>query len=529
MKNLSILYAALTVLFSLNATGQVAGTLDQSFGDNGIVTTDAFPGPANAFLANIHVQTDGKMVAVGYYSPFGSETPYRGIAISRYQLNGELDPSFGENGIVNVASYELASIPLIPFIRSSILTNANEIICVGRFTTDLNNGLLIAKFDSNGNLDSTFGNNGIATENFGFQYIDPTKVLVLNDGKLLIGGTATGTGFVARFMPNGIVDSSFGNNGIFNVAHAVDNIGTDFFGRVLCTGENHILYHWEIGVTRILPDGSLDSGFGTNGTASFYLSEASNLQGGIDRLQSLHVFLNGDMLIGGGCYESPQESTGYCLIKVKRTGQLDSTFADNGILKFNPGEEFAAVQAILVQADGKIIGVGETLGNYNQVFRLNLNGSFDNSFGTNGLFDFTFRDDNQVTCGAIQIDQKLLVGGISGNPEQEYERDFAIARILTDLNIGIVEFSRNVSNTLLYPNPIQEQATFQYELTESEKLSISLFDMEGRIIKTFLSEKEQQTGKHQLALDFPKGLHSGTYLLSISSEKGQMGIRVIKD
>ncbi|MCB9187149.1 MAG: T9SS type A sorting domain-containing protein [Flavobacteriales bacterium] len=529
----SLFYLFIALLFVQPIIAQQAGSLDVSFGDDGVVISDIHPELAQAFLPTIHIQTDGKIVAPGYYTPYGGENSNRGIAVCRYESNGDLDLSFGHNGITRIANYELSNTITNPFIRTSTITADDHLIVSGMFTSSSGAGLLVVKFKPNGDLDSTYGIDGIMKLDLGLGSTNPTKIIMSDQGRLIVAGKSSGSpGFVLRLLPNGGLDSSFATNGVVYLDQVVESMGIDLFGRILCFGEYSPQNQWGhfVAVTRLLADGSLDSSFGIDGIASFDLSETSDINDSPSRARALHVYTNGDMLIGGGWYNVSDNNTEYFICKVKRTGQLDSAFAVNGVLKFNPSEDFEATQAILIQADGKIIGIGETLNSGNQVFRLNIDGSFDSDFGENGMVQFPFRDsgNDQTTCGALQSDQKVLVGGITRNPENGHETEFAIARILTDLNIGIVELTESLSNTLVYPNPIEEQARLQFELTQSEELTISLVDMQGRLVQTFISEQEMNQGKHDLQLHFSKSLESGAYLLSVSSKKGQMGIQVIK-
>jgi uncharacterized delta-60 repeat protein len=98
-------------------------------------------------------------------------------------------------------------------------------------------------------------------------------------------------------------------------------------------------------------------------------------------------------------------------IAVAQAGQLDPTFASNGILAdtFGGGINFASVVAL--QSDGKIV-VGGEIGSLGAVVRLNTNGTFDNSFGSSGVVTIKFRDAENVATGlAIQSDGKIVVVG----------------------------------------------------------------------------------------------------------------------
>ena len=130
-------------------------SVDQSYGTGGEVITSL---GNNSFLSKIALQSDGKIVAVGYKSN-GNDNEW---VIARYNTNGTLDNGFGVNGIVtqNVTSFD-------DVLTTAIIQPDGKIV-VGGFSKPNDNYLwTLARYDSDGIIDNAFGNNGFVTTSFG--------------------------------------------------------------------------------------------------------------------------------------------------------------------------------------------------------------------------------------------------------------------------------------------------------------------------------------------------------------------------
>lgn len=418
------------------------------------------------------------------------------------------------------------------FIRSGVVQSDGKIVCVGTSHDSETLGqIVVVRLLANGTIDSSFAENGITNFNPTSNGEEATSVQLQSDGMILVGYNAIGIlPGVIRLLPTGELDLNYGENGFAFVDHAVQDILVQTDGKLLVSGEYNSQnpHWWSMGITRLDVNGNLDSEFGINGFTYFDHSNLNGPESWTTWVRSLALQGDGKIVIGGACeIQNSFYNEKFALGRLLPNGMLDTSFGTDGRVVVDLPSDVERITKVIIQPDGKIIASGYTDENEIAVIRMKSNGTLDSSFSNNGYVSFDFGYGlSYGTAGILQPDLKLLVGGPVYSSEGKY--NFGIARILTDLNIGIVEFSESLSNTLVYPNPIQEQATFQYELDQSEKLTISLFDMHGKLVKTFLSDVEQPAGKHQLELCFPERLESGTYLLSISSEKGQAGVRVIK-
>jgi uncharacterized delta-60 repeat protein len=188
------------------------GTLDPRFGDQGVVTTPVGVDMAvHAFV----VQPDGRILVGGS----GSTDATNGAGVfllARYLPDGTLDAGFGEGGIVRT--------DVTPGERSRIVALSlgadGEILALGpgavppRASRE-GGALYLARYRSDGALDTSFGIDGIVAAAIGIN--EGAPIVVQADGKILVGDGLrfTGAASVQRLAADGTVDTDFGDGGTF--------------------------------------------------------------------------------------------------------------------------------------------------------------------------------------------------------------------------------------------------------------------------------------------------------------------------
>lgn len=183
------------------------GSLDSSFGSNGTVETDF--GPGDDSVTKALLQSDGKLLVVGAAeNAFGDED----FAIARYDANGDLDTSFGLDGRLTT-DFGSGNDGVI----DAVLQTDGKILAVGKATVNGNADFGIARYNVNGTLDTNFGNGGKVTTDFGFGGDNAAAVMLQPNGKIIVVGTVSGSSVsqvgIARYISDGRLDSSFGNGG----------------------------------------------------------------------------------------------------------------------------------------------------------------------------------------------------------------------------------------------------------------------------------------------------------------------------
>jgi uncharacterized delta-60 repeat protein len=186
------------------------GTPDATFGNGGQVSTDFVGFEDDAF--SVLIQSDGKIVAVGSAN---DPATFYDFAAARYLSNGTIDTTFGVGGRVRTDFGDQG----FDRARSAALQPDGRIVAAG-FETH-NGGLqnfAVARYASNGVLDTTFSGDGKTRIDFGSSFQSATKVLLQSDGKIIVVGGSNGESsdddfLLARLSPRGSLDNTFGIGG----------------------------------------------------------------------------------------------------------------------------------------------------------------------------------------------------------------------------------------------------------------------------------------------------------------------------
>jgi uncharacterized delta-60 repeat protein len=299
-----------------------------------------------------------------------------------------------------------------------------------------------------GDLDRSFGNGGI-TDSPGADFYGAYSVALQPDGKIIAGGVYSPGGFgvngrfaLVRYLPNGLIDSSFGTNGqvitTFTEYQADTMVIKDIAvlpgGKIVAVGSG--AQPGPLGIGRrtsffaVLynPDGSIDTNFDGDGK---YVSQAGGFR---TSGEAIAVQPDGKFLVagyGGGAIKGDVPYK-LLLFRFSQTGQ-DSTFAGGGgtaVIQI-PGMRVRS-HAIAIQPDGKIITGGAVLHNNNDSFVIGLNlfrylanGTPDASFGNNGLVSITDDSLNEAVDVLSQPDGKIIAVSSAGAGN---DKDFALLR-----------------------------------------------------------------------------------------------------
>lgn len=413
---------SLLVLLLIPMVAQAApGELDLSFGTNGIVSgstggTDTFGGETG-----MAVQPDGKIVIVNtFLSDSDSQSEF---LIERYDSDGTLDSSFGSGGVVKTSFGGTEA------TATSVIIEPDEKILVGGAAEGK---LALARYDSDGTLDTSFGSLGLSTvavsipEASGFRS-ETGSLALLPSGKIVLGGTTfiretSPSGpfsethmMVARFNENGTLDTSFGTGGM--AAGPVGNLyglTTDQSGRILVAGWST----YDFAVARFTAAGNLDSSFGNAGLDKWELNRSGS------KAADVIVLPTGKILVSG-------YGLGMAIFRLNEDGSPDHTFGGgDGVVTptFSyPCCTASSAVAMAIDQMGRIVVVGNrNVEDENDPFldewaigRLFYDGVPDPTFGNQGLVLNTFEGaatSDYATSVAVQSDGNILAAGTEGYP-----------------------------------------------------------------------------------------------------------------
>lgn len=247
-----------------------------------------------------------------------------------------------------------------------------------------------------GDLDLTFGNNGSVITDLGIGYDQCSGLVVQPDQKIVIAGRAyVNEGWyptLIRMNMDGTLDNSFDSDGIAwgDVPHSTtlyaeaDALVLQPDGKFLYTFYLSFFGGDGLAVTRFNTDGSIDTGFGTNGTTTIIVVEYGNYS------NSMLLQSDGKILVTGRVQASSNSPFTAVAVRFTADGLLDETFADDGIFTFFQGNGTQVID-VKQASDGKTVMACSTSysGYYDYVIiRLNEDGTFDTTFNEDGISNF---------------------------------------------------------------------------------------------------------------------------------------------
>lgn len=401
--------AALACLLGGVATAS-PGQIDPTFGVQGRVISH------EGRAMSIAVQADGKLVTAGQCA-----YPNIDFCIVRYTKSGTLDTAFGNGGKVVTAigtGWDFA-------LRIKVQAD-QKLLVAGYCAVDVSWRICLARYLPDGTLDMTFGQTGqlilFIVSGTGYSVNDQVRALELApDGKILVGGTCLGgTGefdfCIARLLPNGDFDMSFGVGGrkliaLGDSSDSAYGIQVQSDGKVLLGGTCQVGLKNVFCTTRLLANGQLDIEFNGSGRT------LTAIAGTDDWANSVLVQSDGKILLAGRCVVLGDRKP--CMVRYLSTGALDLSFGVNGkvvTLTASVGE----VSTALIQSDGQIVfgsSCSTASGTAFCVARYLQNGAISSVFGLDGLAVVLIGSGNangfsaQAEWATIQSDGKIVLAG----------------------------------------------------------------------------------------------------------------------
>ena len=370
-----------TTTTSTNAFGVVEynpdGSLNTAFGSGGIVP-QLFAGSSGGLLQGAALEPmgttgDSKILLAG--SDYGQY----GMALMRLNANGTLDTTFGNNGQVVTPIPESSSNLSGEHAQGVAVTSSGQIVVAG--ADNSTSTVLLARYNANGTLDTTFGKGGIVTTAFPPSALGFGLAMTLQpDGKIVVVGSDQNAGLVLRYNANGSLDTTFGNGGIvttalnvgaspstrYNAVAVYPNTGTANDGKIIVAGslwntpgapQNEKRYL----AVRYNPDGSLDSSFG--GGAGYEVINDPKYAYPMEMPQAIAIEPDGKPILAGNA--QPGGGPTYSqVVRLNADGSLDTTFGSGGFVvttigtAASTGGTNSGFWAVAIQPDGKIDAAG---------------------------------------------------------------------------------------------------------------------------------------------------------------------------
>lgn len=386
------LYFLVLFLVSTSTIFALPGDLDTTFGVSGGYVVSDFLG-----LQSYETVNDVIVQSDGKITIAGSVTPSVNLTdflVARYNVDGTLDTTFSGDGIFTL------NFGGADEVHAIALQSDGKIVAVGEWGSSGSN--YVFRLNANGSLDTTFGGGT------GRVQVVAGKALSVaiqpSDGKIVVGGyTNLNEATICRLNPDSVLDTTFDTDGIavFTQIIRANDVAIQSNGRIVFTGSSG----GDTATARILSNGALDSSFNSSGVVTTPIYAANN-EGDAVLIQS-----DGKILVSGG---GDNEAS---LIRYNSNGSLDSTFDGDGIrlhLINSNGDNF--YNDLAQQPDGKILAVGTITYGVTALVRdsftlsrFNLDGSFDNSFDANGNVKSQWCE--YATGMFLHTDGKIVVVG----------------------------------------------------------------------------------------------------------------------
>ena len=387
------------ILIAGIAFGGPPGSLDASFGDGGLVTTDILNRDE---AVDVAAGPDGTVIVAGTCD-LSAETQDPGFAVVRYRKDGSLDTAFDGDGIA-----------ITPFAgdgtaaAAMALQENGRIVVVGSSGPYGSNSLTVVRYTTTGALDNTFSGDGIMTAKAGDSYNWGEALAIQGDGKIVIAGTSWISDYdfvITRCNADGSTDAGFGASGTvtldlgdWDFCHAVA-LQPD--GKIVAAGRTRTSTGYAVALARFNRNGTLDATFGNAGTI---ITDATE---GYDAIHALAIQSDGK-IIGAGLTNGGDMTT----LRYDSSGNLDTSFGGDGIVVTSAYNE---AQDIALQSNGRILVVA-TQGDPDHldlaVARYLSDGSPDVGFGSAGTAVIDLGGDYDEAGGvAIQPDKRILAVG----------------------------------------------------------------------------------------------------------------------
>ncbi|QQR86551.1 MAG: hypothetical protein IPJ76_18530 [Flavobacteriales bacterium] len=495
---------------------------------------------------------------------------------------GSLDPSFGDNGVVQNDRWGARSIALNSAEDILVLTGSDGVLLwdssefppVEFFHTVP----WLQRYSDDGTLDLLFGAQGTIDLSPSFPGFSAEHVLVQTDDRILLVGHAYWPGNVltpaiARLLPDGEPDPDFGAGGLsmFDPALAdevqVRGALLDGAGRTVVFGRRGVV-HSDVALFRWLTDGSLDASFGSNGLV--LLDLGGDPATGTDRVADAGILPDDGVLLTGQCHNGTAPKALF-VGRLLNDGTPDPGFGNNGFAmdgQTAPPWTVATSVALLDNGSALVAGVRTVPGQVAFLRRYTANGALDMSFGLAGELTEPTGPDASAILDLLPIngggvlwlaaDTGAVVGQFtsSGAPQLAFG-SAGRTSVFTQLSCQPTDFLQYndgrvlVSGSALdsdgalhlqiyrtagpatgwedprttdpvmatvHGSPWSEGSAVVLHLRQPLLCTLDVVDVQGRVVANMINEEQLAPGEHRFELSAMRELAAGPYGLRLQMD-----------
>lgn len=365
------------------------------------------------------------------------------IVTSAHAAPGDLDTTFSGDG--KIVESALAS----SFANAVAIQADGKIVVAGSLGGDF----VVARYNRNGTLDTTFSGDGIVVTDFGGSGTDSANAIAIqSDGKIVVAGNAglanNARVGVARYNTNGTLDNTFSGDGRFTmdfvgtVGGAARGVAIQADGKIVIVGSSGS----DFAIARLNANGTLDTTFGPQPSTGIVTRDFGSSSEGAT---AVAILSDGRIVVAG--FTTIADRAVFAFDYVSTSGfpqfvgpDLDSTGAPiNGArhTSFGGGVS-ASPTSMAIQADGKVVLVGDAtfttgipgdVDRFMVIARYNVDGTMDTTFDGDGRRGVDFGAFSFASGVAIQADGKIVAAGhVEESLNGVVNVKFAVARFNTN-------------------------------------------------------------------------------------------------
>ena len=445
---------------------------------------------SNETANSICVDKDMKTLVLGH----DRNSSTKNIFLSRYNSNGTLDNSFGSAG-----QFKYDVNPDYDYGRCvKALSNGKYLIC-GQNSAGSYFRAFVLRVNNNGTIDNTFGNNGVLIINPNNFNCDAWAMEVAPSGSIYLAGYMTVStvlkSAVWKVTPNGALDNRFGQIG--GIYISTNSFNERLFGIDLDMANNRIAV---AGISNNItsPEGLVclidTNGIGINSFNGNCVKKVV-YNGNPTNLYDVYLKSN-EVIVNGNCIISANQKA--LVASLNLNGSLNTAFGSNGYYA-DSAADYSGFSKVLVDCKGDVYSGGNIVYNgYRSMYILKLkaNGSIDNSFASNGIFVSRFNPDfDEIIEGMSFYSDSAIVAGGRINIAGSGNVATGIMRVKYNpcSNNSSINNLLNSSVMVLYPNPLKLNEVLNIQTDLIGRIDYAIYSSDGKLAaNSFLENGETE-------------------------------------
>lgn len=498
MKTYILLFASLT--FCTNFLfAQNSGTVDPTFGLNGFTEILINEQDGGADNVDMIVLPDDKIAMIGYTMNLDYD-----FFVTVLNPNGQFDQSFGNMG---TARYDFTIGGEDLGFGIAAQDDGKMLFTGALFTSEYE--LLVGRLNQDGSLDTTFDHDGtllLSPSTYAVGY----EIALDHSNKIVVASVINDNGMmhwqVYRFNQDGSIDNNFGNAGSQLIDLATPGIDDRWISGMSIGVDNSIYISGSDNelprtsfIRKLDNAGNLVNSFGTSGTV---MLQKPNFDFRVNDIK-----VDDDGTLWTIASEETSNGDRVALMKMNSDGQFNNTFGTNGKLMVNiPNADAANGQSLARIGNNVLITGTYTLNGYHvYTAMVSQDGTFNTNFGNQGIStanpgSFPYGTSQNI---ALQSSGNIILGVQHMEPNLTFVP--GVIRLVNTETMNIQENVKDI-NMDVYPNPLSNY--FMIDLSSENTIqTINLLDLSGRTICTWAGSQTQY--------DLPTNILSGTYFIQI--------------